>query len=210
MKRLGNILILGDSYSTFDGYNPEGNEVWYKVGGHENTDVTEVSDTWWWKLLREVDGTLVLNESYSGSTVCNTERPQIPRTSFVCRLNGLIERGFFNENQIDTVFLFGGTNDSWIDSPIGETQFSDFTKSDLDNVLPAFGYALKKLRETSPNAKLVVIVNTDLKAEIAEGIKCAGEHFGATMVALKDVRKQAGHPNREGMTDIKNQILQAL
>ncbi|MBO5240850.1 MAG: hypothetical protein J6B56_05485 [Clostridia bacterium] len=210
MKSIGNLLILGDSYSTFEGYNPEGNGVWYKSGGHENTDVAEVEDTWWRKLLKEVDGTLVLNESYSGATVCNTERPQIPHTSFVYRLDKLIERDFFKQNTIDTVIFFGGTNDNWTDAPIGTTQFSDFTEGDLKQVLPAFGYAIKTLRQAAPNAKIFLVVNTNLKAELVEGIKCIGEHFGASVIALSNVHKQAGHPNKEGMTDIKNQILEAL
>lgn len=180
------------------------------MGGHEKTDVTEVEDTWWRKLLKEVDGTLVLNESHSGATVCNTERPQIPHTSFVYRLDKLIEREFFKNNTIDTIIFFGGTNDNWINSPIGKTQFSEFTEADLKQVLPAFGYAMKTLLEAAPNAKIVLVINTNLKAEIAEGIKCIGEHFGANVVALNDVHKQAGHPNKEGMTDIKNQILKAL
>ena len=106
MKNLGNILIIGDSYSTFEGCVPNGNSVWYFSNENlEQTDVCNKEQTWWWQLLNETDSKLILNESFSGSTVCNTERPTIPHTSFVYRLNNLIEGGFFKENQIDTVFV---------------------------------------------------------------------------------------------------------
>lgn len=37
------ISILGDSYSTFEGYIPEGNTSWYATTAWENrTDVTDV------------------------------------------------------------------------------------------------------------------------------------------------------------------------
>lgn len=41
------ISILGDSYSTFEGYIPVGNESWYFTEPIENrTDVVDVKQTW--------------------------------------------------------------------------------------------------------------------------------------------------------------------
>jgi hypothetical protein len=38
------VSILGDSYSTFQGVNPEGYNPFYP---NDRNDVTEVSQTWW-------------------------------------------------------------------------------------------------------------------------------------------------------------------
>lgn len=210
MINLRNVFILGDSYSTFGGFNPKGNNVWYYEGGHERTDVTKAEETWWNQLLKETESNLILNESFSGSTVCNTERENIPHTSFVYRLNGLIEKGFFEKNKIDTFFIFGGTNDSWIDSPIGEKKYSDFTEEDLKNVLPAFCYVISTLKNIIPNTKLIAVLNCDIKEEIISGFKEISEYFKITVIPLKEVEKQNGHPNKAGMMQIKNQILNAL
>ena len=36
---LGNVLIFGDSYSTFEGYVPEGYDVYYYKDGRSNGEV---------------------------------------------------------------------------------------------------------------------------------------------------------------------------
>ena len=40
------VAILGDSYSTFDGYIPEGNASWYFTHPQGDNDVVRVEDTW--------------------------------------------------------------------------------------------------------------------------------------------------------------------
>ena len=48
------VSILGDSYSTFDGYIPQGNESWYFTKPVNNrTDVVDVKQTWGWQLISE-------------------------------------------------------------------------------------------------------------------------------------------------------------
>jgi len=58
-----------------------------------------------------------------------------------------------------------------------------------------------------PDTRIVSIINTDLKPEIAEGFKTAGREMGIDTVELQNVGKTAGHPNIAGMMDIKEQIL---
>lgn len=62
-----NISILGDSYSTFIGWIPQGYAVWYNPTS-KKTDVHQVENTWWWKLCDKTHATLLTNSSYSGST----------------------------------------------------------------------------------------------------------------------------------------------
>ena len=147
---LGNIMILGDSYSTFKGYIPEGHQPYYAPTGPDyiinypelklnENDVCDVKDTWWYSLATE-NGNLLLNSSWSGSTICNTGYggADYSNKSFTKRIENLIEEGFFKNNKIDTFFLFGGTNDSCADAPLGEKIHSGWTKEDLYHVFPAF------------------------------------------------------------------------
>ena len=41
------VAVLGDSYSTFDGYIPEGNAYWYSSKAQGPNDVVKVEQTWW-------------------------------------------------------------------------------------------------------------------------------------------------------------------
>ena len=205
--RYGNVFILGDSYSTFAGMIPEGYEIYYpKV--KEGICVDTPAKTWWGSLLEETQDTLVFNSSYGGTTFCHTgyNGEDCSHKSFVSRLEALIADGFFNNNKIDTMFIFGGTNDSWANSPVGQVQFEGWTKQDLYSTLPAFSYLLntvKKLGIANP----VVLINDVLKPEIVAGMTAACAHYGVPYIQLADISKIDGHPNETGMQSIKQQVL---
>ncbi len=107
-----NILIFGDSYSTYEGYIPEGYLFYYPR--EDQITVRDASKTWWKMLETETESKIVLNNSWSGSTICNTGyNGDCSKTnSFIFRLSQLIDGDFFKENNIDRVFVFGATNDS--------------------------------------------------------------------------------------------------
>ena len=67
-----NTIIFGDSYSTFENFIPAGYAVHYFENGRPETDVTKVSQTWWHQVVTEADLNLILNNSWSGSTICYT------------------------------------------------------------------------------------------------------------------------------------------
>ncbi|MGE4464555.1 SGNH/GDSL hydrolase family protein, partial [Sphaerochaeta sp.] len=58
--------ILADSISTFAGFVPEENELFYP---REGVDVTHVEHTWWHRLIQRTGLRLLTNESYSGSRI---------------------------------------------------------------------------------------------------------------------------------------------
>ena len=209
-----NAIIFGDSYSTFKGYIPEGNAEWYFEGKDpECTDVTKVEETWWHMLSEEAELNIILNDSWSGSTICHTgynNEDCSATSSFICRLNKHIENGFFQKNKVDIAFVFGGTNDSWADAPLGELKFDDFLKEDLYSVLPAASYFIKTLREQLPEAEIYCLANTEIKDEIPEGMAKICKRFGAKLVHFDFIHKTYGHPNIQGMQDIKNGLLNAI
>lgn len=208
MTKLGNVFIMGDSYSTFEGYIPKGYDIYYFNEAKNSPDVTDVKLTWWHQLCSESGGTILRNCSWSGSTVCHTGYNGTDRSdnSFVSRMEKLIDDGFFKENKTDTYLIFGGTNDSWANSPVGKLMYSDWTKEDLYFVLPAFCYLLKRTKETLPNARIICIINTELKDEISNGFKEACKYYHIEIVSLENIDKVNGHPTALGMKQIKNQI----
>ncbi len=200
-----NIFIMGDSYSTFGGYIPEGYAAYY-FDGMEYAPVVHGADKTWWKIFsKEKNLNIVLNDSFSGSTICNTVREGYSlSSSFVSRIDKYIAENFFSENKIDTMFIFGGTNDSWIDAPVGSLKYSDWTADEKKCVLPAFCYLLSRAKEVVED--IIVIINTELKEEITEGFMEACEKNNIRYLCLREIDKENGHPTELGMKQISEQI----
>lgn len=211
MKSLGNVLIIGDSYSTFEGYIPSDYVSFYNKNGKiEDGRINCVEQTWWNQLITETDSKLVLNSSFSGTTVCHTWRENDKyneKNSFVGRLLSLVQDGFFENNYIDTVLLFGGTNDSGNNVPIGELKHSDWTDDDLKSFNPAFCYILSTLKKNAPKAQIINIINDGLKSEMVAGMISACEYYEVPCVRLKNLELVRWHPGVEGMIQIKQQVL---
>lgn len=206
-------LIFGDSYSTFEDYIPKGYAAYYTNIPITSTDVTKVTQTWWHMLLSEAEATLLLNNSWSGSTIGYTGYDNADcscTSSFIFRLKQLKEAGFFEKNQVDTVLIFGGTNDSWCNAPIGSLQYADWQEDDLYSVLPAVCYFFHELKETLPEANLICLINTELNPQVEEGLRLASLHYGILPICLHDIHKIDGHPTIEGMKNIKDQVLAHL
>ena len=209
MKNTKNVFIFGDSYSTYKGYNPEGYNCYYSDERTADPVVAGVEKTWWRILARENPLDIVMNDSFSGSTVCNTVRETLTvESSFISRIDKYIETGFFDESKIDLMLIFGGTNDSWIDAPIGAFKYADQTSEELKRVLPAFCYLISKAKTVAE--EVVVIVNSGLKEEITCGFCEACETLGVKHLRLEGIDKKNGHPTELGMEQIAEQVAKGL
>ncbi len=206
-----NAVIIGDSYSTFKGFIPKGYEVYYdRKFWRKDTDVRRVSHTWWYQFFAETGAKLVLNNSWSGSTIGYTgydNKDCSQTSSFIHRFRLLCEADFFRKNNVDTLIVFGGTNDSWCNAPLGELRYSDIAEEDLYSVLPAISCFFRTVTETHPELNVICIINTELKDEIAEALKAACAHYGVHALELCDIDKCCGHPTIKGMRQIKDQVM---
>lgn len=198
------ISILGDSYSTFKGYVvPDTNAVWYPQKP-ENNDVQDIRQLWWHQLIREHGYRLCQNNSFSGATICNTgyDKEDYSDRSFCTRLWYL--------GNPDIILMFGGTNDSWAHSPIGDYQYGDWEKSDLYKFRPAIAYLLANLQNRYPGTEIYVIINTELGDDVTSSMKTVCDHYNVKYIELKDIEKQWGHPSQKGMQAIAEQVAAAL
>lgn len=204
------LYILGDSYSTFEGCIPDGYVTWYVNGGSVNTDVADKSQTWWHQFITKNNLTLIKNDSYSGTTICNTGYGgnYCPTTSFIGRFDAEVKSGFFNnkERVPDKIIIFGGTNDSWANSPIGSIKWSAFSDEDLKCALPAFCYLVLRIKECLPDAEIIMVINSELKQEITEGYQNICAQKDIKCVTLSGIYKKSGHPTVYGMQQICEQI----
>ena len=211
MKTYGNVFILGDSYSTFEGQNPIGYAVYYTRSA-DYTKVHAVKETWWHRLITATESRLVMNNSWSGSTVCYTGYGGYsPDQSMVKRIGLHLTDGMANGEKIDTLFILGATNDSWNDSPVGEVKYENWTDEDLCACIPAFCRILDHVRTTSPEVRIINIINGDcLRKEITDGMIEACGHYGAEYVVLSGIDLTEGHPTVRGMRQIADQVMEAV
>ena len=199
-------MIFGDSYSTYEGHIPAGYAVYYSGHRVAEPDVSDVKLTWWGRLIAETNSNLVQNNSWSGSTIGYTGYNNSDcshSSSFIYRFEKLLAEGFFETNKIDILFVFGGTNDSWSNAPLGESDKEAIEENDLFCVLPAIKHFIARLADKLPDTKLVIIGNCDALA-------LAAERAGASYVGLSGVDKINGHPTELGMEQIKDQILASV
>ena len=201
------VSILGDSYSTFQGYlQPDTNAVWYwDSPDAQNTDVHSVRETWWHQFIKKNGYRLCINNSFSGSTICNSgykrgnpDYADYSDRSFVTRMKNL--------GCPDVIFVFGGTNDSWADSPIGEYMYEGWKAEDLYSFRPAMAKMLSVMVDYYPNVEIFFLLNDGLKEEINESVKTICAYYQIPCIELLGIDKVNGHPSVKGMKQICEQI----
>ena len=179
--------------------NPS-NWIWYAPNPINNTDVTDVNQTWWKIFIDENGYQLEKNNSFSGATVCNRgyNGEDYTDRSFLTRLSDL--------GDPDMILVFGATNDDWAGSPIGDYVWSDWTSAQLYSFRPAMAKMLSDLKARYPRAELVVMVNDMLKAIVKGSIVDICDHYGVPYLSLHDIDKKSDHPSIAGMREIANQL----
>ena len=199
------VSVLGDSYSTFQGYIPEGNEAWYYTPvDTSRTDVDNVTQKWWWQVINQAGCLIEKNDSYSGATVSyhGYDNQDYSARSFITRLPRL--------GSPDVIFIFGGTNDDWAGAELGEYQYDHFTQADFYTYRPALAYLLQQAKERYPNVKILFIINSELRKEIVESTKVICSHYSIPYIELKDIDKKLNHPTVKGMKAIAQQVLEFI
>lgn len=200
--------IFGDSISTFGGElsNPDYWE-WYPlndtnvdVDGKEHLAVDSREKTWWWRLIYEhmKAGVLDANNSWSGTKIIHETvngKGGLPRDSgFVDRINDF--------NSPDVIIVFGGTNDSLKDTPVGDYQW-DVPMEDMNlaQFRSAYVYLVRKLQATYDGVQLILVIGDSLTPEYETSIMEIAEHFSLPYVNLvgENVSKiDSVHPDAEG------------
>lgn len=195
------VSVLGDSYSTFKGYIPTTHFTFYPDA---NNDVKEVEQMWWSLYIKAKGYQLEKNDSWGGTTICGTGYGKMDssHSAFTSRVDSL--------GSPDIIFVFGGTNDAWAGSPVGDYQYSDWTKEDCKSFRPALACLLDTLIKRYPKAKIYSLLNSELREEINESMRTVCKHYNIQLIELHDIEKQNGHPSVKGMQSICDQLLEAI
>ena len=97
------VSILGDSISTYEGFNPPGHAVYYDSAYRCLNGLTSVYDTWWAKVNQFLKAYLCVNNAWSGSRVCG----DFPAASHPRRTGAL----HTEQARPDLILIYMGFND---------------------------------------------------------------------------------------------------
>lgn len=229
------VSILGDSISTFSGYNPEGYAVFFPEYG----SLKAVEDTWWHQVVNDLDLTLYQNGSSAGATVVgdstDTEDP-------LCAINELRTDALMGPAGAcpDIILVYLGTNDLLNTIPMGTNDGTVLVEEgEVTSFSDAYSLMLDKLQAKYPPAEIycctllpvgdygtdtpyVDFVNGDeLTAvdysktitQIAEnrGLYVIDlQNCGVTIDNLSEMTTDGVHPTQAGMVRIAEAVKKAL
>lgn len=141
------ISILGDNISTYTGYVPDGNGVFYNGA---NGGITDVSLTWWHSLITNLGAKLCVNNSWSGSRVTTTNGSVAAGCMTRC------ENLHNEESDPNIIIVYLGINDFNNNVPLGSYDGSQSFPTDTTTFKEAYAIMLNKILIRYGNAKVYV------------------------------------------------------
>ena len=143
------LSILGDSISTFKGWIPEGNLVFYP----ENGTVKDVAQTWWKIVLDELGLTLCANGSSSGSASFGYSQEADPM--YGCSDHRISQLAGADGEAPDIIIVYMGTNYVLMSAAIGDNDGLQAVGEGLVGSL-SDGYTmiLDKIKRRYPQAQV--------------------------------------------------------
>lgn len=144
------LSILGDSISTYDGWIPEGFNVFYPFSG----EVTDVSQTWWMQLLDDMGMELCSNDSSSGST-CVGDSLAVGDPQYGCSTYRLSYLTGQEGRMPDIIIVYMGTNDLLQGIPMGDNDGTKLVEEGvIENFSDAYCLILDKMLNDYPAAQI--------------------------------------------------------
>ncbi len=144
------ISFLGDSITTFREYNPEGYAVFFPDYG----EVTAVEDTWWQRVVDDLELTLYVNGSSAGATVAgDSTGMEDPR----CACNELRTGALTGPQGAcpEIIVVYLGTNDLLNTVPLGTNDGTVLVEEgDIATFSDAYTLMIDKLESKYPLAEI--------------------------------------------------------
>lgn len=142
------VSILGDSISTFHGFNPEGYTVYYDDEMQQRNGMKSVYDTWWAKVNQYLKAYLCVNNSYSGSMVSGQVFPAGCCQERITHLHT-------PDYTPDLILLYIGLNDFGYGVPVSCSPLSNDGLASILFFEDAYHLMLTGVRYFYPDAKIV-------------------------------------------------------
>ena len=154
------VSILGDSISTYEGFNPPGYAVFYDKTMQERNGMYSVYDTWWAKVNQALHAYLCVNNSYSGSMVSGISFPSGVSNE---RLSNLRTEKYIP----DYIFIYLGFNDFGRGIRITSDNKRMSFPPNPEFFEDAYDIMLKTVKSYNPMSKIVcgTLIRTKIKGK---------------------------------------------
>ena len=225
------VSILGDSISTFQGWIPEGYACFYP---DPDNDIKDVSQTWWMQVIQNTGMRLLVNGSWSASTVCGDSRAE--NSGAGCSSNRIVDLMGNTGTVPDVILVYMGINDFFHSIDLGS--FSGAAAHRNDHYIWDFteGYELmlQKLQAVYPTSRIYCMTLLESNSwegtrENANGntvedynsrIRQIAAAHGVSVIDLRNCgiagnelgwhTSDGVHPNRAGAAKIAAYVTNAL
>lgn len=154
------VSILGDSISTYHGFNPKGYAVFYDEEEQNRNRLKSVYDTWWAKVNQALQAYLCINNSFSGSMVSGNSFPAGNCRERIMHLQD-------GDCTPDLILIYMGFNDFGYGVPISCAPQSNDGRINLMYFEDAYHQMLTGVRYFYPNSKIIcgTLMRTALEQE---------------------------------------------
>lgn len=143
------VSVIGDSISTFEGYNPSGYSVFYNAEMQQRNGLSGVYDTWWAKVNQALHAFICVNNAYSGSRVTGNG---FPAASCIERISYLKTAVY----DPDMILIYIGFNDFGYgvsvsqNKPAGQSRIKDPSYFE-----DAYALMIDRVKEQYPHSEIV-------------------------------------------------------
>lgn len=220
------VSFLGDSITTFNGYNPSGYATWYP---NATSGITSVEKTWWWQFLQASGMELVKNCAWSGSKVTGTSTGTSAEAG--CSDKRIADLKGDDGTVPEVIIVFIGINDFSASIDVGDWDGTYIpTDGAITNVSDAYALLAYKIANAYPDAEVFMCTLLECKkgnwnsgydstslVEYNNAIRFVAESFGFNILDMhacginyyniSDYTVDLLHPNATGAKRLAKKAL---
>lgn len=225
------VSILGDSISTYQGWIPEGYACFYP---DPDNDIKDVSQTWWMQVIQNTGMRLLVNGSWSASTVCGDSRAE--NSGAGCSSHRIVDLMGNTGTVPDVILVYMGINDFFHSIDLGSFSGTATYRNDhyIWDFTEGYELMLQKLQAVYPTSKIYcmtlleshswegtsVNANGNTVEDYNSRIRQIAAAHGVSVIDLRNCgiagyelgryTSDGVHPNREGAAKIAAYVTNAL
>lgn len=193
------ISILGDSISTFEGYNPDGYNVFYNAEKQRQAGIRQVSDTWWQTVIHFFGAELLVNNSWSGSRVTKLPgKDELFPSACSSERTSTLHIGIKNP---DVILVYLGTNDWAFGAKIGNDTWQ-LNEDKHDFFEQAYAIMLQKLKENYPQAEIWCCTLSATYMSANPGFVFPAAYAGMHIEVYNEIIRQITFRNKCNLIDL--------
>lgn len=175
------VSILGDSISTYQGFQPPGYAVYYQDYYRHVNELNSVYDTWWAKVNQHLRAYICVDNAYSGSKVTGTEFP----CACCAQRTGTLHTA---SARLDIILVYLGFNDFGSGEPVCGPWYAPEKGTCFYS---CYRRMLRQVKTNYPQASIICATLMRSYVRGAEGSPFPEKYAGVPFEAYNDAIRRA-------------------